>query len=248
MTITIACTRCEKVLGTSGIGETADLSWIGVTDAHEAGFSSRPLDHRLAWEPILDDTPYRRAPGWPTAWLVAPTGSDGGRTLRRGPGEPSAKTTAPRRRLDVLPARTCPQPGLSLERGRHRRLLQPVSEPLHGPRPLERARSHPQGAILRPRGTRGQPWRGRQGILLLPRCHANSLLHEDALQVSSGRVSLRAARRGVAKAEPARAEFELFDAIGDAFRAGRYFDVFIEYARADQEDILCRITAVNRGP
>ena len=43
-------------------------------------------------------------------------------------------------------------------------------------------------------------------------------------------------------------EFELFDAIGDAFRAGRYFDVFIEYAKVDQEDILCRVTAINRGP
>jgi hypothetical protein len=43
-------------------------------------------------------------------------------------------------------------------------------------------------------------------------------------------------------------EFELFDAIGDAFGSGRYFDVFIEYAKASQEDILCRITAINRGP
>jgi hypothetical protein len=50
-------------------------------------------------------------------------------------------------------------------------------------------------------------------------------------------------RRG--RADP---EFELFDAIGDAFRAGRYFDVVIEYAKADQEDIVCRITAFNRGP
>jgi hypothetical protein len=43
-------------------------------------------------------------------------------------------------------------------------------------------------------------------------------------------------------------EFELIDALHDAFAAGRYFEVFIEYAKADQEDILCRITAVNRGP
>jgi len=43
-------------------------------------------------------------------------------------------------------------------------------------------------------------------------------------------------------------EFELVDALRDAFQAGRYFDVFVEYAKADQEDILCRITAVNRGP
>jgi hypothetical protein len=43
-------------------------------------------------------------------------------------------------------------------------------------------------------------------------------------------------------------EFELIDAIGEALAAGRFFDVFVEYARADQEDIFCRITAVNRGP
>ena len=57
---------------------------------------------------------------------------------------------------------------------------------------LERARSLSQGAILRPRRTRGQPRRGRKGILLLPRCYADSLLHEDAVQVPSGRISLRA--------------------------------------------------------
>ena len=43
-------------------------------------------------------------------------------------------------------------------------------------------------------------------------------------------------------------ELELADLLGPALAAGRYFDVFIEYAKADQEDILCRITAVNRGP
>jgi hypothetical protein len=43
-------------------------------------------------------------------------------------------------------------------------------------------------------------------------------------------------------------EFELVDALRPIFAAGRYFDVFIDYAKADQEDILCRITAINRGP
>ncbi|MBW7884788.1 MAG: glucosidase [Caldilineaceae bacterium] len=43
-------------------------------------------------------------------------------------------------------------------------------------------------------------------------------------------------------------EFELVDALGEVFKQGRYFDVFIEYAKDDQEDILCRISAVNRGP
>jgi hypothetical protein len=44
------------------------------------------------------------------------------------------------------------------------------------------------------------------------------------------------------------AEFELIDAIGEAFREHRYFDVFVEYAKQDAEDIVCRITAINRGP
>jgi hypothetical protein len=43
-------------------------------------------------------------------------------------------------------------------------------------------------------------------------------------------------------------EYELFDAIKNDFLANRYFDVFIEYAKANPEDILCRITAINRGP
>jgi hypothetical protein len=42
-------------------------------------------------------------------------------------------------------------------------------------------------------------------------------------------------------------EFELFDALRDAFTANRYFDVFVEYGKANSEDLLCRITAVNRG-
>ncbi|MDX1545727.1 MAG: hypothetical protein R3247_01995 [Rhodothermales bacterium] len=43
-------------------------------------------------------------------------------------------------------------------------------------------------------------------------------------------------------------EYELIDALRGAFEAGRYFDVFVEYAKASEEDVLCRITAVNRGP
>jgi hypothetical protein len=46
-----------------------------------------------------------------------------------------------------------------------------------------------------------------------------------------------------AKADP---EFELADT--GVFEDNRYFDVFIEYAKAAAEDILVRITAWNRGP
>ena len=41
-------------------------------------------------------------------------------------------------------------------------------------------------------------------------------------------------------------EFELLDT--GVFNDDRYFDVFVEYAKADAEDILARISAVNRGP
>lgn len=41
-------------------------------------------------------------------------------------------------------------------------------------------------------------------------------------------------------------EYEIFDT--DAFAENRYFDIFVEYAKAGPEDILVRITAHNRGP
>ncbi|HET9995857.1 MAG TPA: hypothetical protein VFQ18_10630, partial [Candidatus Acidoferrum sp.] len=41
-------------------------------------------------------------------------------------------------------------------------------------------------------------------------------------------------------------EFELLDT--GVFAESRYFDIFFEYAKADVEDILIKITAVNRGP
>ncbi len=43
-------------------------------------------------------------------------------------------------------------------------------------------------------------------------------------------------------------EFELIDALWKDFEANRYFDVFVEYAKAAEEDILCRVTVINRGP
>ncbi|MCA9558458.1 MAG: glucosidase [Myxococcales bacterium] len=43
-------------------------------------------------------------------------------------------------------------------------------------------------------------------------------------------------------------EYELTDALREAFAAGRYFDVYVEYAKASEEDVLCRITVHNRGP
>jgi hypothetical protein len=63
-------------------------------------------------------------------------------------------------------------------------------------------------------------------------------------QVEYPYADLIAANQHRSKAQP---EVELIDVLGEAFTQGRYFDVFIEYAKGDQEDILCRITAINRG-
>jgi hypothetical protein len=41
-------------------------------------------------------------------------------------------------------------------------------------------------------------------------------------------------------------EFEITDT--DVFDGGRYFDVFVEYAKGNTDDILIRITAANHGP
>ncbi len=43
-----------------------------------------------------------------------------------------------------------------------------------------------------------------------------------------------------------QSEYELLDT--GVFDENRYFDVFVEYAKADAEDILIRITVTNRGP
>ena len=105
----------------------------------------------------------------------------------------------------------------------------------------------PEGAAVRPDRHRGQPRRGRQGVLLLPRQHADALVHAVPLQVPAGRVPVRAAGRGERAArtqdEP---EFELLDT--GVFDENRYFDVEVEYAKADADDILIRITVTNRGP
>jgi hypothetical protein len=42
-------------------------------------------------------------------------------------------------------------------------------------------------------------------------------------------------------------ELELVDVLRAAFEQQRYFDVLIEYAKADQEKILCRISVTNRS-
>ena len=58
-----------------------------------------------------------------------------------------------------------------------------------------------------------------------------------------GRLIEESRRRNRQQHEP-----ELMDIIGDAFQQKRFFDVFIDYAKAAEEDVLCRIRIVNQGP
>ena len=116
-------------------------------------------------------------------------------------------------------------------------------------RALERQGPDPQGAPVRPDQQRGQPRRGRQGVLLLPRLHADALLHEVPLQVPAGGVSrTTTSSRRTAAAAGSELEYELLDT--GVFDDDRYFDVFVEYAKASPEDILVadhrRTTAARR--
>ncbi|WP_210517046.1 MGH1-like glycoside hydrolase domain-containing protein [Hymenobacter terricola] len=49
-----------------------------------------------------------------------------------------------------------------------------------------------------------------------------------------------------ARRDRSKPEFELMDTA--MFHENRYFDVFVEFAKADAEDILIQLTIVNRGP
>src|SRR5262249_18475967 len=56
------------------------------------------------------------------------------------------------------------------------------------------------------------------------------------------------AARGEGNRPRGRAQPELDLLEPGAFDANRYFDVFVEYAKADPNDVAFRIRAVNRGP
>lgn len=85
-----------------------------------------------------------------------------------------------------------------------------------------------------------------QGSLFLSRQHAHPQLHEDALQVSAGGLSVRDLVHENRRRGNDDAEYELVDT--GAFSEDRYFDLFVEYAKAAPDDLLIAIEIVNRGP
>ena len=92
---------------------------------------------------------------------------------------------------DYLPHDHGPVAGLPVGRGRPGRLLRRRAATLPGPGPVERPGPDPQGAGLRPDGGRGQPRRGRQGVLVVPRRRPEPRLESLALPLPPGRLPLR---------------------------------------------------------
>ena len=81
-------------------------------------------------------------------------------------------------------------------------------------------------------GNEGQPRRGREGVLLLPRQHADALVHEVPLQVPAGGVPVRRAGRGEPAARDAASRSSSWSTRASS-TSNRYFDVVVEYAKAD---------------
>ena len=103
-----------------------------------------------------------------------------------------------------------------------------------------------QGTTFWPHQRRGQSRRGREGTLLLPRRHADALVSEILYKYPQEEfpyAQLIEENRRRGEDQP---EFELLDT--GLFDADRYFDVFVEYAKAAPDDILMLVTVHNRGP
>ncbi len=142
----------------------AGLGWGGDQGTHAVG---RGADRHRGLEGV-GPVPVR-----------APVG-DGPRGLQRE-----------RRRLELPDARPGALARLPLGRGRHRRRLRRAPAAVPGAGAMERRRPDSQGADVRAHEQRGQPRRGRQGVLVLPRQHAHALLPEVPVQVSAAGVPVR---------------------------------------------------------
>ena len=112
---------------------------------------------------------------------------------------------------------------------------------------LERQGSDPQGADVRPHQQRGQSRRGRQGVLLLSRQHADALVREDALQVPAGGVPLRRPGGGepAPLARPSSSTSCWTPACSTRTATGTCSS---SSPRPTPRTSRIRITAVNRGP
>ena len=151
-----------------------------------------------------------------------------------------------RRRLGLVPARPRALARLPLERGRHGRASRTSATSS-----ASRSRSGTgDDPILKERmfgldRAAGQPRRGRQGVLVVPRGAAEPRAAALALPLPAGGVPVRAARRTTAAAcdDP---ELELLDT--GVFDDDRYWSVDVTYAKASPTEVLVRIELENHGP
>ena len=148
--------------------------------------------------------------------------------------------------LELLQPRPVALARLSLGRGRPGRHLRRQAAPVFRPRSVERPRRDPEGTCLRVDQLGRQPRRGRQGVLLLPRLDSDALVHALPVQVPAAGFPYEQLVAENGSRDRNAFEYELLDT--GVFDDDRYFDVFVEYAKAGPDDVLVRITAANRGP
>ncbi len=152
-----------------------------------------------------------------------------------------------RRRLELLPPRPGPLARLPLGRGRDRRDLRRAPAAVPGAGAVERRRPDPQGADVRPHQRRGQPRRGRQGVLVLPRQHPDALLPEVPVQVPPARVPLRGPGRHQRAAAASRTWSTSCSTPASSTTTATSTWSSSTPRRA-HDDILMLVTAHNRGP
>ena len=180
--------------------------------------------------------PHRRAVAVPRAVPQRAAVGHGARGLQRQ-----------RRRLVVLHPRPGPLARLPLGRGRAGRDLRRPPAAVLRAGAVERAGPDPQGAAVRPDQRRGQPRRGRQGVLLLRRQPA------DPQPTSGGCTSTRRPRsrtptssRRTPGARATRWSTSCSTPASSTTTATSTSRS--TYAKAGPDDLVCRITVHNRGP
>ena len=151
-----------------------------------------------------------------------------------------------RRRLELLHPRPCPLARLPLGRRRHRRHLRRPAAPLlrlalwNGKDPILKERLF---GLTNSEGNHGEDVKEYYFYLDSTPTHSYMKYLYKYPQARIPYADLVETNRRRSRQDM---EYELLDT--GVFDDDRYFDVFVEYAKSGPEDILVRITAVNRGP
>ena len=151
-----------------------------------------------------------------------------------------------RRRLGLFFARSGPLAGVSLGRGRAGGHLRRQAAALLRPGLVEWEGSDPQGASLRAdqrEGNHGEDVKEYYFYVDSTPTHSYMKYLYKYPQAAYPYARLVDTNKGRSRDEM---EYELLDT--GVFDGDRYFDVFVEYAKAGPEDILVQVTVVNRGP